>query len=126
MVAIIDSPCSLFSAVLLYPGQYIATPGGSAVFICVPGHQTGSIQWLVNGSLEENLNLSNVEALFANGTGLLIFHWTTIIQKSHVLYQTLVVVFKQCHLPQFCYYKVSYFIIIIPEGGTEMSRVNDL
>ena len=58
------------------PDQFVSTPGGSATFICfslAPGVAIVSFQWLVNESLVENLNLSNVRTEFTNSSGLLIF-----------------------------------------------------
>ena len=63
------------------PGQYVSTIGGTATFTCSvsDGPITG-VQWLVNGSELEDLNLpmANVEAVFethetGSGHGILRF-----------------------------------------------------
>ena len=56
------------------PDRFVSTPGGSATFICLStGMRIVSLQWLVNGSLVENLNLTNVRTEFDNNKGVLIF-----------------------------------------------------
>ena len=43
-------------------GQYVSTPGGTAEFTCVgsPSAEVVGVQWLVNGTILEDLNLTNV------------------------------------------------------------------
>ena len=67
----------LSSVLVLVPNDhYVTTPGGSARFTCSGTGLTG-IQWLVNGTLLENLNLTNVTAAFrqsvVGGIGVLTF-----------------------------------------------------
>ena len=43
------------------PDKYVSTPGGRAVFTCLaPGVSVVDVQWLVNGTELERLNLTNV------------------------------------------------------------------
>ena len=46
----------------------ISTPGGDARFRCLSSSAIG-VEWLVNGTLLENLNLNNVTTEFAEGIG---------------------------------------------------------
>ena len=56
------------------PDRFVSTPGESATFVCLsPGIRIVSLQWLVNGSLVENLNLTNVRTEFDNISGVLRF-----------------------------------------------------
>lgn len=59
------------------PDHFVSTPGGDATFRClsVSGDQLVIVQWFINGTLLENLNLKNVEiALFpTTGSGSLRF-----------------------------------------------------
>lgn len=55
----------------------MSTVGGCAVFNCVPlSGQISQVQWALNGSSIEILNLTNVESQFSNirdGIGSLLF-----------------------------------------------------
>lgn len=66
--------------VQVYPfGQYVSTPGGMASFQCLSVHgNITSIQWLVNGTHVEDLNLSNVTTAFDSGIGKLSFHYVPV------------------------------------------------
>ena len=56
------------------PDRFVSTPGGNAKFVCLsPGIRIVSLQWLVNGSLLENLNLSTVQTEFDDSSGILCF-----------------------------------------------------
>ena len=47
---------------------YISIPGGDARFLCLSSSAVG-VEWLVNGTLLENLNLNNVTTEYAEGIG---------------------------------------------------------
>ena len=68
---------SLFIIVYVIPHDFfISTPGGSAEFRCiVEWHTVTDIQWIVNGSLLENLELTGVrtELGLEVGVGVLYF-----------------------------------------------------
>lgn len=80
-----DSHCiCIFSVVLqIRPtGGYVAIPGGNAVFNCLYflsgcSDRLVSVQWLVNGTLLDSTNLTNINTVFdgsiACGTGSLTF-----------------------------------------------------
>lgn len=67
---------AVISDILLNPtNELVSIPGGTATFVCrSPGVKIISLQWLVNESLVENFNLSNVQTEFDNRSGVLIFH----------------------------------------------------
>ena len=48
------------------PLEYISTPGGRAFFTCLiaPGVSVVDVQWLVNGTELDSLNLANVTSIF--------------------------------------------------------------
>ena len=69
-----------FSAVSLVPSEFVSTPGSIATFTCVTAAEVEVVdfQWLVSGTLLDELELDNVEPetrLIGNGIliGRLIF-----------------------------------------------------
>ena len=51
--------------------HYVSTPGGRVTFICqpLPEVRITHMQWLMNGSSLEDLNLNNVTARFTESIG---------------------------------------------------------
>lgn len=54
------------------------TPGGDATFYCISVTPIANIQWLVNGSSLENLNLRNVETEFNPPVPVGILNFTKV------------------------------------------------
>ena len=48
----------------------MSIPGGRVFFTCIGAHDAESFQWLINGTLRENLNLTNVEVVPSNFSGV--------------------------------------------------------
>ena len=55
--------------------HYVSTPGSRVTFTCQSlfGAELVSLQWLVNGTLLESLNLRNVTAIIGDSYGILMF-----------------------------------------------------
>lgn len=93
------------AAVLVYPpDKFVSVPGGNATFICsspsgARGNTITKVQWLVNGSLFDPLDLLNVSTdffPFSNGFGILSFtnlpveyNMTTIRCRAYFGFRTL-------------------------------------
>ena len=69
------------------PEEYVSTPGGRAFFLCLtPGTSVVDVQWLVNGTELETLNLTNVTStLETAGTSK---KWSLNFTKIPVEYNT--------------------------------------
>lgn len=56
--------CTLVDIVLVYPREFITIPGGRASYTCTASDNSPdfvqSVQWLINDTLLENLELRNV------------------------------------------------------------------
>ena len=65
-----------FATVTILPASYVSVPGGDANFECIGASATlSSVQWLVNGTQLETLNLPNLTQIFFvdGSSGILIF-----------------------------------------------------
>ena len=62
---------------MLSPRGVVSTPGGRARFLCFAPHISG-VQWLVNTSALQDLNLRNVPATFSNITDLGVLEFSDL------------------------------------------------
>ena len=66
--------------------QYVSTPGGRVAFICQPLPEVTltHLQWLMNGSSLEDLNLNNVTAIFTESIGGILTFRNVQMDQNHM------------------------------------------